>query len=152
VKSYIPPADSLKSEARGADFASMKQLVAVMAALAALEARADRGVTSPAEGETLYTLAPTFRGLAKPGEEIVVQVDGVARAFGRAEEDGSWIAAVPFSEPLSEGAHVVKAMGSSVAFIARTTPALATACGCTASPSLLTIAFGAWVVRRRRHA
>src|SRR5581483_8156792 len=116
------------------------RVIAVAAVLASAAANAE--VLSPAQNETLYTRAPTFSGVASPGEEIVVRVDGVARAYGRANDDGSWMAAVPFDAPLSEGRHIAQVMGTTVSFIVQQAPAVTAACGRTLSPSLLAIAFG----------
>jgi hypothetical protein len=111
-------------------------------------------LASPSPHDTVYTAAPTFRGAAAPGAEIVVQVDGAPKAFARADEEGQWEAAVPFSEPLSDGPHTVLAVAPDaqsdlVRFVARGGAENA-GCGCTVSPSLLTVAFGLWVIRRRR--
>jgi hypothetical protein len=117
-----------------------------------VSAVANAEVLSPAQNETLYTRAPTFSGVALPGQEIVVRVDGVARAYGRANDDGGWIAAVPFDAPLTEGRHIAQVLGTTVSFIVQQAPAVTAACGRTLSPSLLAIAFGAWCVLRRREA
>src|SRR5437660_737934 len=110
-------------------------------------------VSAPSPHDTVYTGAPTFRGAASPGAEIVVQVDGSPRAYARADDEGQWEAAVPFEQPVGDGPHTVQALASDaqselVRFTTR--GADLAGCGCAVSPSLLTVAFGLWCVRRRR--
>jgi MYXO-CTERM domain-containing protein len=124
------------------------RILSALCVLAAMPALAETRFSSPAVDDTLYTLAPTFSGFAAPGEEIVVWIDGERRAFGRADETGSWTAAVSFAQPLSEGLHLAQAGGATVRFIARRIPAVT--CSTTASPSALAVLFGLWAVRRRR--
>jgi MYXO-CTERM domain-containing protein len=124
------------------------RILSALCLMAAMPAVAETRFASPVADATLYTLAPTFSGIAAPGEEIVVWIDGERRAFGRADESGVWTAAVSFASPLSEGLHLAQAGGATVRFIARRIPAVT--CSTTASPSALAILFGLWTLRRRR--